>query len=375
MTLRERLVAVRARYEALVRLYTAYERLFSPQIVCGLINNGLIIFASVASFFKMGESAYWHGIHVLSCAGYLFIIVVMSLFPIHLHEEVREEGTSFLVGIHVNEQINKKSINQSINLMVYTSFAPLIKSNNQATNTECQRPFISQSLQTTELLQDVIYKYQTIQHDPADRGISRELKETGTEDFFLLYGFLQRTITKPLVVSAGGFVELTRSFIVSVRTEICAFNTRQKRMQIYKATIYWKEKRALWVFFSTFFAAGGADCRIHSVSAGAIRGTPATDQLPTEWHGDQSSQSLQQCHCDRSIKPNKYLLARRGGPLAHLRSLTDESLLLLKFIPWNFWFDQTKPKHFKTHGKKFWNFMSQWSVWVGPPTGPLAGLL
>ena len=70
-------------------MYNSYERIYSLQIVCGVINNGLIIFASVASFFKMGASDYWYIVHALSCATYLFVIMVLAIFPIHLHEEVR----------------------------------------------------------------------------------------------------------------------------------------------------------------------------------------------------------------------------------------------------------------------------------------------
>ena len=55
----------------------------------------------------------------------------------------------------------------------------------------------------------------------------------------------------------------------------------------------------------------------------------------------------------RSTHKTKHLLARRGCPLAHRLSLTDESLLLLNIFLWNFWFDQTKPNISKLTEKSF----------------------
>ncbi|OQV15934.1 hypothetical protein BV898_09857 [Hypsibius exemplaris] len=169
ITFRQRVLEVRKSYEGLVHLHAEYEAIFSLQIVCGVINNGLIIFASVASFFKMGESDYWYIMHALSCATFLFIIMMVSVFPIHLHEE---------------------------------------------------------SLKSSELLQDVIYKYQMAQYSTEaseDASIDSEFRDNWAEDSFVLYGFLQRTVTKPLVISGGGFVELTRSFTISVIALIIGF--------------------------------------------------------------------------------------------------------------------------------------------------------
>jgi hypothetical protein len=77
------------------------------------------------------------------------------------------------------------------------------------------RKIFFQSLQTVELLQDVIYSHQSLRY--SDTAVYSEEKNNWTEDSLVLYSFLQRAISKPLVVSAGGVVELTRSFLVSVR--------------------------------------------------------------------------------------------------------------------------------------------------------------
>lgn len=70
--------------------------------------------------------------------------------------------------------------------------------------------FASQSQRTVEILQMLIHKRQIVQtEDQANtEGLSGE--------FLVLTCFLQRTITKPLVISAGGFMQFTRSFVITV---------------------------------------------------------------------------------------------------------------------------------------------------------------
>ncbi|OQV23819.1 hypothetical protein BV898_02171 [Hypsibius exemplaris] len=67
-----------------------------------------------------------------------------------------------------------------------------------------------ESGKTIEIFQDVVHKRSQTTHRPID-------------EFILLTYFLQRAMTKPLVVTAGGFMELTRSFVVTIGAVVLGF--------------------------------------------------------------------------------------------------------------------------------------------------------
>ena len=81
-----------------------------------------------------------------------------------------------------------------------------------------------QNKETVELLWQIVHQRQAANLQASM--LKNDLNECRLEDFeesITLHSFLQRAVNKPLIVSAGGFAELTRSFLVTVGLEAWYF--------------------------------------------------------------------------------------------------------------------------------------------------------
>ncbi|XP_055338402.1 uncharacterized protein LOC129588260 [Paramacrobiotus metropolitanus] len=170
VTFQQDIHELRSLYEQIVEAYLQYEHAFSSQIVMGIVGSSLLMFASVSSFFKPNLTKDWIIAHALALIITFYAVVTLCFHPIQLHEESRRIIENLQTVIHSRQ-------------MRYLS-----------------------------------------KKNPAEKERKEEVDDgSRMEEYFSLFTFLQRTVTTPLVVSAGGFVELTRAFIISLIAMLIGF--------------------------------------------------------------------------------------------------------------------------------------------------------
>ncbi|XP_055342952.1 uncharacterized protein LOC129591350 isoform X1 [Paramacrobiotus metropolitanus] len=157
---------IRCLHEDIIEACSDHEQLFSFQILLGILTNACIVFSTLASFFTPSLSTEACCVYVLSILGFLYIMFLLPLFPIQLNEE-----------------------------------------------SGCTLEFLQTLAHKRHMMR--AEQLSSTSHNPSDAVDNMEI--------ISLAAFLQRAYTKPLTISAGGFMDLTRSFVISVGAVIIGF--------------------------------------------------------------------------------------------------------------------------------------------------------
>ncbi|OQV15931.1 hypothetical protein BV898_09854 [Hypsibius exemplaris] len=157
---------IRVLYEALVKLFCRHEATFSLQILGAIMTTSMTLFAQLSSFFKPDLTVIGVAIYAMGFTVGVYVLFIMCVFPIQLYEE---------------------------------------------------------SLRTSETLQEIIHKRQLGKNLSYNKPENQMNPREDDPALQLLFSFLQRSITKPLAVSAGSFVYITRSFLITVTAVMAGF--------------------------------------------------------------------------------------------------------------------------------------------------------
>ncbi|GAV06615.1 hypothetical protein RvY_16574-2 [Ramazzottius varieornatus] len=79
---------LRGIFEDLINLHSHFESIFGLQILAGIINHLLVTFSSIAAFFQYNnQPVEWFIFHGSSCVSFVYTLLLLSIFPIRLHDQ------------------------------------------------------------------------------------------------------------------------------------------------------------------------------------------------------------------------------------------------------------------------------------------------
>ena len=87
--LQAELQELRVMFEDLINLHRQFESIFGLQILAGIMNHALVTFSSIAAFYQINnQPVEWFIFHGSSCVSFVYQLLLLSTFPIQLHDQV-----------------------------------------------------------------------------------------------------------------------------------------------------------------------------------------------------------------------------------------------------------------------------------------------